>query len=143
MDKSLLMGRLVRNPEVRYSQNASNSAIARFSMAVPRKFKKEGEPDSDFFNCVCFGKVAEFVEKYIKKGNKIIVTGRTENNIYTNKDGQMVYGMKVVVEEIEFAESKYIDAKESQEKNDTPETTEADNGYMNIPDGIDEQLPFN
>lgn len=143
MNKTLLMGRLVRDPEVRYAQNASSSAIARFSIAVPRKFKKDGEPDSDFFNCVCFGKVAEFVEKYIKKGTKIIVTGRTENNFYTNKDGQMVYGMKVVVEEIEFAESKHKDAEECQEKNDIPETTEDDNGYMNIPDGIDEQLPFN
>lgn len=116
MNKTFLMGRLVRDPEVRYAQNASSSAIARFSMTVPRKFKKKGEPDSDFFNYVCFGKVAEFVEKYIKKGTKIIVTGRTENNNYTNKDGQMVYGMKVVVEKIEFAESKHKDAEEGRRR---------------------------
>lgn len=140
MNKVHLMGRLVRDPEVRYIQNASSTAISKFSIAVPRKFKREGEPESDFFNCVCFGKAAELVEKHIKKGTKIIITGRVENNNYTNKEGQKVYGMQVVVEEIEFAESKHKEAEDGQEQQ-LPEAV--DDGFMNIPNGINEEMPFN
>lgn len=140
MNKIHLMGRLVRDPEVRYIQNASSTAISKFSIAVPRKFKREGEPESDFFNCVSFGKAAELFEKYIKKGTKIIITGRVENNNYMNKEGQKVYGMQVVVEEIEFAESKHKEAEDWQEQQ-SPEA--ADDGFMNIPNGINEEMPFN
>ena len=100
-----MMGRLTRDPEVRYG-GANNNAIARFSIAVDRRFKREGEPDADFFNCVAFGRTGEFVEKYLKKGTKIVIDGEIRNNNYTNKDGQKVYGMDIVANTIEFAESK-------------------------------------
>ena len=90
MNKVILMGRLTRDPEVRYSQGATATAVARFSVAVDRRFKREGEPDADFFNCTCFGKQAEFVEKYLHKGTKVVLTGRIQNDNYTNKEGQMV-----------------------------------------------------
>ena len=107
MNKAILMGRLTRAPEVRYSQNDSNMAIARFSLAVDRRYKKQGdETTADFFNCTAFGKQGEFVEKYLKQGTKIVVTGRIQNDNYTNKEGQKVYSVQIMVEEIEFAESK-------------------------------------
>ena len=106
MNKVILMGRLTRDPEVRYSQGASQTAVARFSVAVDRRFKREGEPDADFFNCTCFGKQAEFVERYLHKGTKVVLSGRVQNDNYTNKDGQMVYSVRIMVDEIEFAESK-------------------------------------
>jgi len=106
MNKVILMGRLTRDPEVRYSQGASQTAIARFSIAVDRRFKREGEPDADFFNCTAFGKQAEFIERYLHKGVKVVVCGRIQNDNYTNKEGQMVYSVRVMVDEIEFAESK-------------------------------------
>ena len=106
MNKVILMGRLTRDPEVRYSQNGNQMAVARFSIAVDRRFKREGEPDADFFNCTAFGKQAEFVERYLHKGTKILTSGRIQNDNYTNKDGQMVYSVRIMVEEIEFAESK-------------------------------------
>lgn len=110
MNKVILMGRLTRDPEVRYSQGASQTAVARFSVAVDRRFKREGEPDADFFNCTAFGKQAEFIERYLRKGVKIVVCGRIQNDNYTNKDGQMVYSVRVMVDEIEFAESKNASA---------------------------------
>ena len=106
MNKVILMGRLTRDPEVRYSQGASQTAVARFSVAVDRRFKREGEPDADFFNCTAFGKQAEFIERYLHKGTKIVLSGRVQNDNYTNKEGQMVYSVRIMVEEIEFAESK-------------------------------------
>lgn len=159
MNKVIMMGRLTRDPEVRYSQNANSSAIANFSIAVNRRFKREGEPDADFFNCTAFGKQAEFVEKYLRKGIKIVISGRLQNNDYTNKDGQQVYGVKIMIEEIEFAESK--GASENAGNGNTRNgnfsnnsnagnngyggynNSNCDNGFMNIPDGIDEELPFN
>ena len=110
MNKVILMGRLTRDPEVRYSQGASQTAVARFSVAVDRRFKREGEPDADFFNCTAFGKQAEFIERYLHKGIKIVLCGRVQNDNYTNKDGQMVYSVRVMVDEIEFAESKNASA---------------------------------
>ena len=104
MNKVILMGRLTRDPEV--SSSASGTTFARFSIAVDRRFKREGEPDADFFNCTSFGKQAEFVERYLKKGTKVVVTGRIQNDNYTNKEGQKVYSVRIMVEEIEFAESK-------------------------------------
>ena len=140
MNKVILMGRLTRDPEVRYSQGANPTAVARFSIAVDRRFKREGEPDADFFNCTAFGKQAEFIERYLRKGVN-----------YTNKDGQMVYSVRVMVEEIEFAESK--NASTGNEGgfngggfaagNNSAPAPAAGDGFMNIPDGIDEELPFN
>ncbi len=156
MNKVILMGRLTRDPEVRYSQGATATAVARFSIAVDRKFKREGEPDADFFNCTCFGKQAEFVEKYLHKGTKVVTAGRIQNDNYTNKDGQMVYSVRVMVEEIEFAESKNASAGNEggytggnnynggyNNNYNRPAPSGAGDGFMNIPDGIDEELPFN
>ncbi len=146
MNKAILMGRLTRDPEVRYSQTDSNMAIARFSLAVDRRYKKQGdEVTADFFNCTAFGKQGEFVEKYLKKGTKIVVIGRIQNDNYTNKDGQKVYSVQIMVEEIEFAESKA--SSQSNAGNDgsaQPQMGAPDaDGFMNIPDGIDNSLPFN
>lgn len=139
MNKVILMGRLTRDPEVRYSQTDSSMAIARFSLAVDRRFKKQGdEVTADFFNCTAFGKQAEFVEKYLKQGTKILVAGRIQNDNYTNKDGQKVYSVQIIVEEMEFAESKASAGQREQEDNNMP-----GDGFMNIPDGIGAELPFN
>ena len=146
MNKAILMGRLTRDPEVRYSHTDSTMVIARFSLAVDRRYKKPGdETTADFFNCTAFGKQAEFVEKYLKKGTKIVVIGRIQNDNYTNKDGQKVYSVQILVEEMEFAESKAAAGQGEQTGNNTPpEMGEPDyNGFMNIPDGIDSSLPFN
>ena len=153
MNKVILMGRLTRDPEVRYSQGASQTAVARFSIAVDRRFKREGEPDADFFNCTAFGKQAEFIERYLRKGVKVVVCGRIQNDNYTNKDGQMVYSVRVMVDEIEFAESKNASAGNGDGGyngggymgggNSAPAPSGAGDGFMNIPDGIDEELPFN
>lgn len=154
MNKVILMGRLTRDPEVRYSQGASQTAVARFSIAVDRRFKRDGEPDADFFNCTAFGKQAEFIERYLHKGTKVVLGGRVQNDNYTNKDGQMVYSVRVMVEEIEFAESK--NASSNNEggfggyggnggfvgSSPAPAASGAGDGFMNIPDGIDEELPF-
>ena len=137
MNKVILMGRLTRDPDVRYSQTDSNMSIARFSLAVDRRYKKQGdETTADFFNCTAFGKQGEFVEKYLKQGTKIVVTGRIQNDNYTNKEGQKVYSVQIMVEEIEFAESKA--AGQSQQNDSMP-----GDGFMNIPDGVESELPFN
>ena len=153
MNKAILMGRLTRDPEVRYSQGASQTAVARFSIAVDRRFKREGEPDADFFNCTAFGKQAEFIERYLRKGVKVVVCGRIQNDNYTNKEGQMVYSVRVMVDEVEFAESKNASAGNNDGGyngggymgggNNAPAPSGAGDGFMNIPDGIDEELPFN
>lgn len=144
MNKVILMGRLTRDPEVRYSQGATATAIARFSIAVDRRFKRDGEPDADFINCVAFGRTGEFIERYGHKGTKFVVEGRIQTGSYTNKDGVKVYTTEVVVENQEFAESKnaqgnggYANAGQSA----SPAPMPADDGFMNIPDGI-EELPF-
>ena len=151
MNKVILMGRLTRDPEVRYSQGENQTAIARYSLAVNRRFKREGDPEADFINCVAFGKQAEFAEKYLKKGTKMTITGRIQTGSYTNKDGVKVYTTDVIVEEQEFAESKSSSDSyaASHPQNSaaapsmpTPSAASAD-GFMNIPDGIDEELPFN
>ena len=145
MNKVIMMGRLTRDPEVRYSQGANATTIARFTIAVDRRFKREGEPEADFFNCVAFGKTGDFVEKWFKQGNKILIVGRVENDNYTNKDGQKVYGTRISVEEAEFGESKGNSSNQTEKTQNTPNTkaTEGSDGFMNIPDGIDEELPFN
>lgn len=137
MNKVILLGRLTRDPEVRYSQGDNSTATARFSLAVNRKFKNaEGNYDADFINCVAFGKTAEFIEKYFHKGDMIALTGRIQTGSYTNKDGAKVYTTDVVVEEVEFAGGKSNNA-EGQQNN-----TAKNNGFANIPDGIDEEMPF-
>ena len=145
MNKVILMGRLTRDPEVRYSQGEKPTAIARYSLAVNRRFKREGDPEADFINCVAFSKQAEFAEKYLKKGTKMAITGRIQTGSYTNKDGVKVYTTDIVVEEQEFAESKGAaenHAAASPAPQPAPQQNQAD-GFMNIPDGIDEELPFN
>lgn len=117
-------------------------AIARYSLAVPRKFKREGEPDCDFINCVAFGKNGEFADQYLHQGMKIAVTGRIQTGSYTNKDGVKIYTTDVVVEEQEFAESKNNSENSGYNRNFKP-SSETGDGFMNIPDGIDEELPFN
>ncbi|MGF7010538.1 single-strand DNA-binding protein [Lachnospiraceae bacterium PF1-22] len=148
MNKAILMGRLTRDPEVRYSQGENPVAVARFSLAVDRRFKKEGEADSDFINCVAFGKQGEFMEKFFHKGMKAVVVGRIQTGNYTNKDGVKVYTTDVVCEEIEFAESKAANdasrgagVPQGGQENNAPQGS--GDGFMEIPDGIDEELPFN
>lgn len=138
MNKIILMGRLTREPEVRYSSGEKSVAISKFSLAVDRRFKREGEAEADFFNCTAFGKQAEFVEKYLKQGTKILLTGRVQNDNYMNKEGQKVYSVSIMAEEIEFAESK--GTSDSQQQNTQPKFNT--DGFTNIPDGLQEELPF-
>ena len=140
MNKVNLIGRLTRDPDVRYTQGDSPMTIAKFSLAVPRKIKQENQPDCDFINCVSFGKSAEFAERYFRKGIKIAVTGRIQTGNYTNKDGVKVYTTDVIVEEQEFCESKNTNQQESRPQQQSMVKSD---GFMNIPDEIDEELPFN
>ena len=143
MNKVILMGRLTRDPEVRYSQGANATAVARYSLAVDRRFKRDGEPTADFINCVAFGRTAEFAEKYFRQGLKVVVTGRIQTGSYTNKEGVRVYTTDVVVEEQEFAESKAASENHSYQASPMPSpSADIGDGFMNIPDGIDEELPF-
>ena len=144
MNKVILMGRLTRDPEVRYSAGDNAMAVARFSLAVDRRRRANGgdEQTADFINCVSFGRQAEFAEKYLRKGTKLLVTGRIQTGSYTNKDGVKVYTTDVVVEEQEFAESK-SSSDNSGFSQSAPMPQSAGDGFMNIPDGIDEELPFN
>ena len=140
MNKVILMGRLTRDPEVRYSAGENALAIARYTLAVDRKIRRNGEATADFISCVSFGRTAEFAEKYFRQGLKIIVSGRIQTGSYTNRDGQKVYATEVVVEEQEFAESKNTGSGSGHTPQPAPESTD---GFMNIPDGIEEELPFN
>ena len=137
MNKVILIGRVVRDAEIRYSQGTNTTCIARYTLAVDRKFKQEGQPTADFINCIAFGKFGEFAEKYLHKGIKIAVTGRIQTGSYKNKDGNTVYTTDVVVEEQEFCESK------SQSNSQPYPAPSNDNSWMNIPDGIEDSLPFN
>ena len=147
MNKVILIGRLTRDAEIRYSQGESSTAIARFSLAVDRRFRRDNEEQTaDFINCVAFGRTAEFLERFGRKGTKFVLEGRIQTGSYTNKDGQRVYTTDVVAENVEFAESK----NNSSTGNDfggapsapSPSGAAGD-GFMNIPEGIDEELPFN
>ena len=142
MNKVILMGRLTRDAEIRYSQGDNSLAIARFSLAVDRRHKKDGEEQTaDFISCVAFGKTGEFLEKFGHKGTKFVIEGRIQTGSYTNKDGQKVYTTDVVVESVEFAESKSA-ASGNAAPAPAPNQAAGD-GFMNIPDGLDEELPFN
>lgn len=136
MNKVILLGNLTRDPEIRYTQGDNPLAIARFSLAVNRRFSKNGEKEADFFNCTAFGKQAEFVEKYFKQGSRMMLTGRIQNDNYTNKNGEKVYTVQVIVEEVEFAEKKNSSGGQAENGGSTDE-------FMNIPDGIEDGLPFN
>lgn len=140
MNKIILMGRLTKDPEVKYSQGEKPMAIARYTLAVERKFKRDGEPNADFINCISFGKNGEFAERYLRKGMKILVEGRWQSGSYTNRDGQKVYTNDCVVESCEFAESK--NASQQNEQNSRPQPSNSDDGFMQIPDNM-EDLPFN
>lgn len=133
MNNVVLMGRFTRDPEVRYSDDGT--AIAKFSLAVDRRFKRDGGPTADFINCTAFGRTAEFIEHYFHQGMRTTLQGRIQTGSYTNKDGIKVYTTDVIVEQIEFAESKKDSGSEAQKP--------GSDGFMNIPDGIDEELPFN
>ena len=148
MNKVILMGRLTREPDVRYSQNADGSmAVARYTLAVDRRRGRnsDNEQSADFISCVAFGRAGEFAEKYLHQGTKIVVSGRIQTGSYTNKDGQKVYTTDVVVDDQEFAESKSSQGMDSSyvPSRPTPQAPAGD-GFMNIPDGVeDEGLPFN
>ena len=145
MNKVVIMGRLTRDPEVRYSQGENSMAIARYTLAVDRRFSRgNDEATADFITCVAFGKAGEFAEKYFRKGIKIAVAGRIQTGSYTNKEGVKVYTTEVVVDEQEFAESKNSGGEGGFQGGGAgrPEPSAGD-GFMNIPDGIDEELPFN
>ena len=134
MNKVILIGRLVADPEIRYTGQNKDMVVAKYRLAVDRRFKKEGEQSADFISCVCFGKGAEFADKYLRKGTKIGITGRIQTGSYENKDGQKVYTTDVVVEEQEFAESK---------GNGTPQPAPQQEGFFVVPEGIEGDLPFN
>lgn len=148
MNKVILMGRLTRDPNVRYSQgnNTQESVcVARYTLAVDRRTSRDGQQSADFISCVAFGRAGEFAEKYLRQGTKITICGRVQTGSYTNRDGQKVYTTDIVVEEQEFAESKR-EAERSQQNEAARQQeagyTDAGDGFMNIPDGIDEELPF-
>lgn len=144
MNKVILLGNLTRDPEIRYSQGEKQIAIARFSLAVNRRFANDGETNADFFNCTAFGKTAEFVEKYFRQGSRMSLVGRIENNNYTNKNGEKVYSVQIMVEEVEFAERKSAQSNnQTQNQNQPAQTNGGDDDFMSIPDGIEDGLPFN
>lgn len=134
MNKVILMGRLTKDPEI--STSTSGTTFGRFDIAVDRRFKKEGEPDADFFGCVVFGKQAEFCGNYLHKGTKVLLSGRVQNNNYTNREGQKVYSVQIMVEEIEFAESKGQGSNQGSTQNNQG------GDFLNVPDGLVEELPF-
>ena len=141
MNKIIMMGRLTRDPEIRYGGVNNDKAVARYTIAVDRRFKQEGQPQADFFNVVSFGKAAEFVEKYLRKGAKIVIEGELQNNDYTNKNGEKVYSIQIVTSQIEFAESK---ASQNHPQEPPVGNVPDEGGFMNIPDGVeDDGLPFN
>lgn len=143
MNKVILMGRLTRDPEIRYSQGERPTAVARYTLAVDRRFKRDGDQNADFINCIAFGKSGEFAEKYLRQGTKITICGRIQTGSYTNRDGQKVYTTDVVVEEQEFAESKAKQSNTQTGASPYGPAPESGDGFMNIPDAIDEELPFN
>ncbi len=149
MNKVILMGRLTRDPDIRYSQGDRPTAVARYTLAVNRTYKREGDPDADFINCVAFGRQAEFAEKYFRKGIRIVISGRIQTGSYTNRDGAKVYTTDIVVEDQEFAESKSASDRNAEDysggyqSSGKPSSGQApSDGFMNIPDGIDDELPF-
>ena len=151
MNKVILMGRLTRNPDIIYSQGEKATCVARYTLAVDRRFRKEGEQNVDFINCVAFGRQGEFAEKYLGQGTKIVISGRIQTGSYTNRDGVKIYTTEIIVEEQHFAESKNASDGRGQYQNtqkpSTPEPSAADQpplqeGFMTVPEGIEKELPF-
>ena len=145
MNKVIMMGRLTRDPEVRYSQGANATAVARYSLAVDRRFRREGEPEADFFNCTAFGKLGEFADRFLKQGTKVLLTGRIQNDNYTDNNGVQRYSVQIMVDEVEFAESKSSSqggGAFTQPSSIPAQPAAPSDGFMNIPEGIDEELPF-
>lgn len=142
MNKAIIIGRMTRRADIRYTQGENQTCIARFTLAVNRKFAKEGEKSADFISCIAFGKTAEFLERYGHKGVKFVVEGRIQTGSYTNREGQKVYTTDVVVESIEFGESKSA-AVSNNTNNDNMQQQTDENGFMLIPEGLEEELPFN
>lgn len=150
MNKVILMGRLTRDPEVRYSQGEKPVAVARYTLAVNRAYKRDGEPDADFINCVVFGRSAEFAEKYFRQGTRIVISGRIQTGSYVNKDNVRVYTTDIIVEEQEFAESKRASGQSAESTNGSRaadgnvnyDNGSSSDGFMNVPPGLDEELPF-
>ena len=140
MNQIILMGRLTKSPEIRYSRGANQTMVASFSLAVDRRFRRDGGPEADFFNCAAFGKQAEFVEKYLQKGVKILLSGRMENNDYTNKDGQRVRSYQIMTESIEFAESKRATEEAQEERRRRVEQPKDD--FINVDNLGDDELPW-
>lgn len=144
MNKVILMGRLTRDPEIRYPQDGERAAVGRFFLAVDRKYRQQGQSEADFFTCACFGRTAEFAEKYLRKGTKMLVIGRVQNDNYTDRNGNKVYSVQIMVDEMEFAESKSSQESKQGKESNRQQATPADigDGFMNIPEGLDEELPF-
>ena len=145
MNRVILMGRLTRDPELRYSQGERAMAIARYTLAVDRRGRRSqdgNEQTADFINCVAFDRQGEFAEKYFRQGMRVSISGRIQTGSYTNKDGVRVYTTEVIVEEQEFAESKKA-SEGNHDAGPAPNNVSGSDGFMNIPDGIDEELPFN
>lgn len=140
MNKVILMGRLTRDPDIRYSSGENSMAVGRYTLAVDRRYKKSGEQTADFISCVTFGKTAEFAEQYLRQGTKITIIGRIQTGSYTNREGVKVYTTDVIVDEHEFCESKRSSLQEDSKASNPPVDQ---NGFMNIPDDISEDLPFN
>ena len=140
MNNVVLMGRLTKDPIVR---QAGESSVASFSIAVNRRFKREGQPEADFFNCSAFGKTGEFISKYFKKGQRILVSGEIQNNNYTNKEGQQVYATQIMVAQAEFCESKGSGDQGGNTQPAPAPSGDIGDGFMNIPEGIEQELPFN
>lgn len=142
MNSTNLTGRLTRDPDVRYSDGGS--IIAQFTLAVDRRFKAENGPTADFISCVAFGQTAEFIERWFRQGIKMELTGRIQTGSYTNKDGQKVYTTDVVAEQVGFGESRAASqGRKDEQKEESGFNQSEDDGFMNIPEGIDEELPFN
>lgn len=151
MNKAILMGRLTRDPDIRYTNGEKPVCIARYTLAVDRRFKRDGEQQADFIPCIAFGRPGEFAQKYFQKGTKIVISGRIQTGSYTNRDGAKVYTTDVIVEEQDFAESKAAAGQPKEEpsaQGQQPEPTAKDQppvgneGFMTIPEGIEEELPF-
>ena len=141
MNKVIIIGRFTRDPEVRYTAN--NTCYASFSVAIDRRYKQDGQPTADFPRVIAWGKTAEFIEKYFRKGMKIAIDGRIQTGSYTNKDGQTVYTTDIVAENVEFVESKGT-SESNRNTGNAPNPSVTDDGWMNIPDGVDDEgLPFN
>lgn len=135
-----LTGRFTRDPDVRYTDGGTS--IARFTLAVDRRFKRDGEQTADFINCVAFGKTAEFIEKYFRQGMKLELTGRIQTGSYTNKDGAKVYTTDVIAEQVGFGESRRVSNENASEQSDRGYGPEDGDGFMDVPDDVAEELPF-